>query len=145
MKCYNVRMTKQMLEELLVETKKKNKVLLVSLIIAVVLFVGMAIFAFATFEVTYESSTEYEFSQDADTQGDGSQIEQTIDMSKEHNSTYVICGTVILAVAILTVGVVLYGKSKSKNNNTQNEKGNNQEKVNIQEKVGNGKTDKNRT
>lgn len=120
-------MNKQMLEDFIKDLKRKNKILVVSLIIACALFVVMTIFALSSFEINYENTADYDYTIDQDANAEGS-IDQNIDMSKNYpednnNMVYMICGTVILCVLILTVGVVLYGKSKSKgtHNNTKNE------------------------
>lgn len=120
-------MTKQMLEELVEALQKKNKSLLIALIVIVALFIGMTIFAFSSFEVSCETNTEYEFSQEAGTEGDNSQIQQEIDLSGKENQLDTICGTIIGCVFILTVGgiVIFYGARKSKGNNTKNKENNN--------------------
>lgn len=119
-------MTKEMLKDIINELKKKNKILLISLITSIVMFIGMTIFAFSTFEFTYEETADitYDITQDADTQGSNSNIEQTIDLSKSgdtNNSVYLICGAIILCVAIISAGVVIYGKSKSKRKDNNKE------------------------
>ena len=113
-----MRMTRDMLEELATELKRKNKILLVCLIVSIALLFGMTIFAFSEFHITYENSTTYTTEQSADTQGDNSHIEQTIETSDDNGSSYIIAGAVIVGLLILTVGgVLIYGKSTSKNHN----------------------------
>ena len=117
-------MTKEMYEELARDLKRKNKWLLAIVIVLTVLFIGMSVFAFSEFSIVIENKTEYVAEQNAETQGDNSQIKQNIDLSKENNPIYFICGCVILGVLIITVGVVLiYGKITSKNHNKKTGKG----------------------
>ena len=112
-----MRMTKNMLEELVNELKRKNKILLVCLILSIIFLVAMTVFAFSEFQITYENSTTYTTKQNADTQGENSQIQHTIDTKSDDNGmAYIIAGSVIVCLLILTVGgVLIYGKSASKN------------------------------
>lgn len=124
-------MTKQMLEDFINSLKRKNKILTICLIIAVALFVGMTIFAFSSFEITYEEKTDYDYSieQGGNTQGDNSSIDQNIDLSETHDrndTVYVVCATIILCVLLITTGVIVYVKSKTTRTYTytQNKKDN---------------------
>lgn len=114
-------MNKRMLEDLLKCEKHKTKILSILLAVFICLFVAMTIFAFCSFDIDYEETTDisYDIEQGADTKGDNSGINQDIDLSqndKSSDSIY-ICGTIILCVTVITAGVVVYGKSKSKSKN----------------------------
>ena len=138
-------MTKEMYEELAKDLKRKNKILLICLIVSIVLLFGMTIFAFSKVDIVYESSTTYTAEQNADTQGDNSAIKQTIDTSEDGNKTYIIAGAVIVGLLILTAGAVLiYGKSTSKNHDQTESADKNHKAVTVceeKEVTGNGKTD----
>lgn len=120
-------MNAKMLQDALDAEKRKTKILSIILTIAICAFVGMTIFAFCSFEVVREDVTEisYENNQDANTEGDNSSITLTNTTSEtnDDNTVYVICGTVIVCIALIILGVYLYGKSKSTykkdNQNTQ--------------------------
>ena len=116
-------MNKQMLEDLLKVEKHKNKILSILLTIFICLFIGMTIFAFSSFDMSYEDNYDYTIEQDADTSGDNSEINQTANISIGENSKYFVVGIAIIAFAtIIIVGVILYGKSKTKNYDKKNEK-----------------------
>lgn len=109
-------MTKDMLEQYIKDLKRKNKILLVCLILSIVFLLGMTAFAFSEFHIVYERNTTYTAEQNADTQGDNSEIQQTIDTSESGSKPYIIAGAVICGLLILTVGAMfIYGKSTSKN------------------------------
>lgn len=109
-------MTKTMLEDLIKELKRKNKILIIVIAILTSLFLGMTIFAFSSFEISIENSSdiEYDIDQDAKTEGENSSITQTNNLSNNsHDIMYITCGTVLILTLILTSGVIVYGKRKN--------------------------------
>lgn len=113
-------MTKQMLDDLVKDLNKKVKRLSIALVVFIVLFVGMTAFAFSEFDIVCEEDTKYEYdiSQDANTNGDNSEInqEQKVELPTKNNDTLIICISVVVCLAIITTGVILYGKAKNKAN-----------------------------
>lgn len=110
-------MTKKMYEDLIKDLKRKNRWLIIGLSCVAALLIIMSIVAFSCFEFSYEyvEDTDTNIEQNA---GDG-EVNQNVDMSENHadfDGIYTICGTVIICVLIIVIGVcVVYGKSKNNN------------------------------
>lgn len=139
-------MTNEMLVELVKELKRKNRILLVVIVVMSALLIGMTAFAFSEFHVVYESNTTYTAEQNADTKGDNSKIQQTIDTSEDGSKVYIIAGAVVVGLLILTAGgVFIYGKSTSKNHDKTESTGAHYKDIAIQQEekevTNNGKTD----
>lgn len=122
-------MTKQMYEDYIKAQKRKIRGLIIAVVVMAILLIGMSIVAFSSFEIAYEY-TEDEYVDIDQNAEDSDNVTQNADAHKSElqiDKTYIICGTIILCVLITVIGVVIYGKSKSKNNNStsQNNQSNN--------------------
>lgn len=143
-----MRMTKDMFEQYIKDLKRKNKILIVCLILSIVFLLGMTAFAFTEFHIVYDKTTTYTAEQNADTQGDNSEIQQTIDTSESESKTFIIAASIVIGLLILTAGVtIIYGKSISKNNYKAESTCAYYKDISIQQEekevTDNGKTDKN--
>lgn len=139
-------MTNEMLEDFIKELKRKNRVLFIISAITIALLIGMTAFAFSEFHIVYESKTTYTAEQNADTQGNNSDIQQTIDTSEDGSKAYIIAGAVVVGLLILTAGgVFIYGKSTSKNHDKTESACTHHKDITIRQEekevTGNGKTD----
>ena len=121
-------MTKEMLKDYIKVLKKKYKIVLIALIVVSLLFVGMTIFAFSEFEIETETETKYEFENEAKADGENAVITQNNTINEFHEFVVIAiiaCSALVLMAIIITVGVVIYGKSKIKNYHYSSEKGDN--------------------
>lgn len=134
-------MNKDMLEDALAAEKRKTKILSIILAIAICAFVGMTIFAFCSFEVVHEETTEISY--DADTgDGDNSTITQTNTNAENDNSINTICATIIACIGLIVLGVYLHGKSKNGNQKDQKTHYTQAQRVYEEKEVGNGTLNK---
>lgn len=118
-------MTKEMFNDLIKVLKRKNKILLVLVIVLAVALVGMTAFAFSEFDIVVEQdeSTTYNIEQNAETNGNDSAISQddaNIEIIEESdNSGWIVI--VVIGVVVLAIIGVKYGESIKKNNNRKTE------------------------
>lgn len=119
-----------MLEDLIVILRKRVRKLVVCVVVLSILLVGMTVFAFSEFEIGSKETTTYEVEYDSEvTDSDYNTITQVNDMSSNTNSSVniiIICFAAIVCVFIITVGItigiIVYGKSKNENKSCKKEK-----------------------
>lgn len=119
-------MTKEMYQDYIKALKKKYKIVLIALIVVSALLVGMTIFAFSEFEIETETETKYEFENDVENEGDYSTITQSNTINEHHQFVIIAiiaCSALVLMALIITIGVVIYGKSKNESHHYQAKKG----------------------
>ena len=115
-----------MLKDYIKALEKKYRIVLVALIVVSVLLAGMTIFAFSDFEIETESETKYEFENEAENEGDNATIMQTNTINEFHEFVIIAiiaCVALVLLALIITIGVVIYGKSKIESHRHKAEKG----------------------
>lgn len=116
-------MTKEMLAEIIKDLRHKNKILIICLIVSILLLILTAAFAFSDFEFRYTETNDYTIDTTASADGTNAEMNQSVDLSNENNPTYIICGTVVVCMIILCVGVGLtYGKSTRSHQDNDSEK-----------------------
>lgn len=120
-----------MSKDLINAMRKKIKWLTAAVVILAILLVAVAVFAFSDFEMIFETVDDYEIQQDNGEINGNAQIEQQANVN-ENNDTVMICGTIILCVLIVTIGVVVYAHSRKKaqdgKNNAESWKRNDEQK-----------------
>lgn len=115
-------MTKEMLKLYIKQQERKIKGLIATIVLLSVVLVVFAGLFFADLDVDINNKEIYDIDQSADgfQGGDNSHLEQNASIEQQNNSIFLICGTVIACVLILTAGVVIYAHYNKSHKNIQN-------------------------
>lgn len=115
-RCYNTAMgmSKAMLEDYVKQVKKTLRIQRIVIIVLAVLLALTLALAMSSFEIEIDDDTEVDYQVEQNGRDNSNSVTINGD-----NQTYIICGTIMVCVAIITTGVVAYGKSKNTYNDTQ--------------------------
>lgn len=115
-----------MLEDYVKQLRKTLRIYRIVLLSLTILLVAVCALAISSFEITIDEDTrvDYDVEQTTDNSGDNT---NTLNVNMD-NQTYIVCGTIMVCVGIITTGLVAYGKSKNTHNYTQASSNNDSEK-----------------
>lgn len=122
-------MTKQMLEDYVKQVKRTLRIQRIVIFTLALLLVLMFAFAMSSFEIVVNEDTDIDYDVEQETSKGGNNT-NTVILTTD-NQTYIICGTVMVCVAIITTGVVAYGKSKNTYLDTKTSSSNDTQKLDI--------------
>lgn len=116
-----------MLEDYVKQVKRTLRIQRIVIIVLAVLLALTFALAVSSFEIDVDNDTEIDY----DVKQNGRDNSNCVTINAD-NQTYIICGTIMVCVAIITTGVVAYGKSKDTHNYTETSTDNDKEKKYLQ-------------